>query len=310
MISQVPIQVANAAALVGLGFTRIEVWHSGDSGASFQEITAHAVGPAILSSLPAKNTFNMGGHELRFILDGGTEKVVDFAPFNTQWTPAQVADQINTVVAGLASVFGKTVVLTGSTNGRVASILITYNDATDLGWVAGQEVRGVDVRPTLSGGTLYYLYTDLGGDPTDLYKWRFSADGVNPVSAFSSFVNGNSPPLTNNTIYATATFLDLNGLPAQRTIVIVSDSSPDRIGGYVVGSELPLVVTADANGFLAVPLVVGATVRVAIEGTAFVREFVVPGTAGSSFDLLAVMATAPDPFTIQVPPPFLTRRSI
>jgi hypothetical protein len=64
------------------------------------------------------------------------------------------------------------------------------------------------------------------------------------------------------------------------------------------------------NGFLAIPLTVGQTVRVAIDGTAVVREFVVPGPPNSLFDLLQAIATANDPFTVQVPPPFLTRRSL
>lgn len=319
MITQVPILVSNAAALVDLGFTRVEVWHSGNQGTSFQEITASVAGRALLVSKPAMNTFTMGGRLLKFRLNGADEVSVSFQSLLTNWTPQQVADQINLVVSGLASVqsSAKTITLSGST-GRVSSIEITYNDASDLGWVSGQVVRGTDARIVLDDATLSYLYTDLGGDPTDLYKWRFSANGVNPISAFSAVIPGNIPPPTDNVAYATALFLDLSGVPIQRTVIFVSDGTPQSIDEgldvgvqpYTVGNETPLVVRSDANGFLQVPLVVGTKLRAAIEGTAFVREFVVPGPPGEVFDLLTVLATAPDPFTVQTTPPFLTRRSI
>lgn len=312
MIAQVPIPVANVTALLTLGYTRIEVWHSGDKGLSFQEITSSAAGPAVLSSNPAVTMFLMGGRQLELQINGGSTQTITFDPMLKFWTPTQVAAQINTVIAGLASVSGSQVVLTTSTTGRVSSILIVYNDATDLGWVAGQQVNGTDARIPLINSQLIYLYTDLGGSPSDLYKWRFSADGVNPISVFSLPVNGSAVPLSSNTVFATATFMDATGQAVQRTVIVASPSAPESIGSppITTGSELPLTFQSDSNGFLQIPLIVGATVRVAIDGTALVREFVVPGPSGSSFDLLQVMASASDPFTVQVPPPFLTRRSL
>ncbi len=313
MIAQVPIQAANAAALIALGYTRIEVWHSGDQGATFQEITAHVAGPAVLASSAAQNTFRLGGRQLEFIINGGTLKTVTFSSMLVNWTPAQVRDQINTVVPSLASLDGSglVVLLTTATTGRVSSINIIYNDGADLGWVAGQQVNGTDVRITLSGSTFYYLYSDVAGSPSDLYKWRFSADGVNPISVFSPPQQGNIPPLVANVAFATATFIDASGRPVVRTVIVVSSAIPTEVGSppLIVGSETPLIFQSDANGFLQFPLVVGSVVRVAIDGSALVREFTVPGSPGSSFDLLTVMAAAPDPFTVQVPPPFLTRRS-
>src|SRR5579872_7618140 len=100
----------------------------------------------------------------------------------TYWTPTQVANQINMTLTGAtASVVGNTVVITSTATGRVASINVIYNDATDLGWTAGQQVNGTDARLTLVGTTYLYIYSDVAGDADTLYKWRFSANGVNPV---------------------------------------------------------------------------------------------------------------------------------
>lgn len=317
MIAQVPIQVANAAALVALGYTRIEIWESDDEGATFNEITSPSVAPAVLTSSPANTMFRMAGTQLELQIGGGATQTVTFSSMLTYWTPTQVANQINLSLTGaVASVSGNSVVITTSGPGRVASINVIYNDAADLGFQAGQVVNGKDVRVTLVGSTFYYLYTDVAGDSDALYKWRFSANGVNPISNFSAVVPGNQPPLQSNVAFATATFVSSTGIPVSRTVIVASAASPyeQPAGGgnpaLVVGDETPLTFTADENGFLQIPMVVGATLRVALDGTTLVREITVPGPAGSAFDLLAVMATAPDPFTVQVPPPFLTRRSL
>jgi hypothetical protein len=105
----------------------------------------------------------------------------------------------------------------------------------------------------------------------------------------------------------TANFIGLDGRPQKRSIVVVSDQM-QNIGGRVVGTQLPLVAESDDFGHLELSLVQGMLVRVAIEGTAYVREFTVPSTP--TFDLLSVMASAPDPFTVQIPLPFLNRRSL
>jgi hypothetical protein len=153
-----------------------------------------------------------------------------------------------------------------------------------------------------------YPYTDPTGEPETRYKWRFSANGLAPLSGFHGPISGVAPPLAGVDLSTcTAQFIGLDGKPQKRRIVIVSDQLLS-LGGNLTGAELPLIVDSDDFGYLQVSLVQGAVVRVAIEGTAFVREFTVPST--DTFDLLAVMAAAPDPFTVQVPLPFLNRRSL
>jgi len=308
MIVQLTITVANVDSLIGLGFTRAEIYASTDEGSSYAEITSSTAQPATLTSLPAASTFRMGGKQLRLVVNGGAEVSILFSTLTTYWTPVQVASRINDIVPGLATTLDGKVVLTSPTTGRVSSLLITYNEATDLGLAAGTRSYGTDARPVLTLGQFFYTYTDVAGLSTNRYKWRFSANGSNPVSEFSQRVFGSAAPLGSAPMsVGTALFVGLDGRAQKRRIVVVSDNAPAAINGLVVGNELPITVDADDFGFLYVPLVQGARVRIAIEGTAYVREIVVPST--SSFDILQAMAAAPDPFSVQVPPPFLIRRS-
>lgn len=307
MVVALSIPVANVAQLLGLGFTTIEVWRSTDEGNLYFEVTAASPTAATWTSDEAATLFRMGGTSLRFVIDGGDEETVNFSSTLTYWTPTQVVSRINEVVAGLASVDDGAVVLTSPTTGRASTIEITYNDAHDLG--DGEYVPGKAARPELDEDVLLYGFSDPIGSTDDRYKWRFSDDGASPISSFSDRVFGLTAPVDADLMsVATALFIGLDGRAKQTTVIIVSDGNPRSIGGYLVGSDLPLSAVSDALGFLQVPLVRGVTIRVAIEGTAFVREITVPDEA--SFDLLEAMAAADDPFTVQRTLPFLNRRSL
>lgn len=310
MVVQISIPVSNVADLLAAGYTHIEVWQSTDGGNLYSEVTAPAETPATLQSAVASTTYRVGGRMLGFQLNGGPEALVTFNPLVDYWTPAQVASRINEVAVSAASVAPdfKSLFVTSPTTGRASSVTITYNDAHELGFSAGQSVVGLAQRFALSPGTLIYTFTDVAGRSEDRYKWRFSNPETGLKSEFSTRIFGNSPPVDPNLVsIATGHFLGLDGRP-KKTTVLVGPTGVQNIGGFVSGIDGPLVVTTDNNGFLNVPLLRGAHVRVAIEGTSFIRELVVPDTA--SFDLLSAMEAAPDPFSIQSPPPFLIRRSL
>lgn len=308
MVVQLSIPVAEVSSLIGLGFTRIEVWQSIDQGNSYQEATAASPAAAFIDSKDALTTFQMGGRLLKVIVNGGAEASILFSGLIQYWTPLQVANRINEVVPGLASVVGVAVRLTSPTTGRVSSLLVTYCDAHDL-YDAGAAAVGKAVRITLVSGTFLYTFSDVAGILDHRYKWRFTANGVNPISEFSERVFPTPIPATGIALsVGSARFLGLDGRPQKRSIILVTDAPPSPISGFAVGDEAPMVIESDEEGLLQLVLVQLSKVRVAIEGTAYVREFTVPATP--SFDLLTVMAAAVDPFTIQTSPPFLTRRSI
>lgn len=310
MVIQLSILVGNVSDLLGLGYTRIEVHQSTDQGNSYQEITSSAAQSALLESLEANTTFQMGGRLLKLKVDGGTEQSISFSGLIEHWTVLQVVNRINEVVASLASVSDTKVLLTSPTSGRTSSIEITYNDAYSLGWTTGQKVFGKSSRITLVSGTFIYNFPDQAGTSDDRYKWRFSANGSNPISEFSNVVSGQTAPSidASNLSVGTARFYDAGGRPKRTRILVAIDSVPQSLVSVFVTADQPLTIDSDGDGFLQVTLIRGSRVRVAIEGTAYVREFIVPNV--SAFDLLTVMSTSTDPFTIQTTPPLLTRRTI
>jgi hypothetical protein len=305
---QVSIPASNVVDLLDMGFTTIEVYRSDDDGLHYPSITSATPAPAFLETVEAHSTFRVGGKSVRFEVDGGVEKTVEFPLLTEYFTPALVADAFNAVVADIAAVVGMKVVLTSASSGPNSSLVITYCDALELGFSAGDTARGSAAHIALNPAILLYVFSDVNGFGAARYAWRFSAGGANPKTELLGFVQGSNPPaLGVNTALCQARFVGLDGKPLKSRIIIVSDAV-QLVAGMALGNELPLVVDSDQYGYLEVPLVQGAKVRVAIEGTAYVREFTVPATA--TFDLLTMMAAAPDPFTVQVSAPFLIRRSL
>jgi hypothetical protein len=319
------LPVANAAALVAAGYTTIEVWSSAPLPApvAFSEVTSATALAAVLTSSAAQTQFQLGGTSFSFSINGGAAQTVSFDSVLLYWTPAQVVTEINSVVAGLASLdpTETMVVLTSPTTGRASSLQILATTASALGWLPGQSASGTDARLTLVGSQIIYPYNDLGGVNGALYKWRFSVNGANPISDFQppGFPIEGYPPAvsTVNTTLAIAQFIDLAGRPKKAKIIIALDENPSQFGSSTpplpsaVAGQGPQsqVFCSDDMGLLQVQLIQGLQIRVAIEGTAYVRQITVP-TGVTSFDLLAAMAAAPDQFTIQTPLPYLIRQHV
>jgi len=308
MAAQITIPVSNVLTLLETGFSVIEVQQSKDSGNSYHAVTASSPDSAFLDSALPNTLYRMGSKVLKFVLDGGQEQVVSFGSVLDFWTASQVAGRINEISPTTAFVVNGRVRLGSPTTGRGSSVVITYCDATDLGWFVGDLAHGHDQHLILIEGTLVYTYLDIAGAIGDLYRWRFSNDGIIPFTEYATRVEGTAPSSASPTSIATAFFVGLDGKPRQRSILIVGSALPQLISGFITGDEAPLIVKSDELGFLQVPLVRGSVVRVAIEGTALVREFTVPNV--DTFDLMTALSTAPDPFTVQIPAPLLTRRNI
>lgn len=303
------ILVGNVVELLSLGFTHIEVHQSIDQGNSYQEITSPYATAARLESSEAQTTFQMGGKLLKVKIDGGAAVSISFSSLITNWTALQVANRINEIVPGLATISGNIITLTSPTTGRASSVEITYSDATDLGWDAGDLSYGTLARIPLSIGTMLYQFIDVAGSSTDRYKWRFSANGENPISTFSAVFQGQMAPLlpSSSLTVALARFYGPDGQPKKTRVLIAVDSIPQNIDGAFIGAGPLLVVDSDDLGFFQATMIRGARVKVAIENSSFTREFVVPNA--NSFQLLDAMTAVPDPFTVQSVPPLLIRRS-
>lgn len=301
------ISVADVDTLLALGFSKIEIWCSTDEGASYQELTASDKAYPVLKALPANTEYRVGGYSMSFKLDGGPELTVRFDQLLETATAVQVAELINDVSPGLATVSNNTVVLTGPTSGRCGAVEITYCDAHDL-FAEPVIVRGLDARISLSPGVYLYTYFDVAGSLDFRYKWRFSNDGSLPISSFSErgfAQSGRVPDIA--TAVAITRFIDAEGRPYPGR-VIAAPVGGDQVAGFLVGGNVAKTYVADENGLLQIQLVQGARMRIAIEGTDIIKEITVPALA--AFDLLQEMGAAPDQFTVQTTEPFLTRRSL
>lgn len=308
MVAQISIPVADVAALMTGGFTKLEIEKLTEDGSYTLITNATAVG-ARIQTAPANTLYRMGGRTIGFSINGAAEQLVTFDPVLEYWTPTQVANRVNEVIPTIASLTGISVRFSSPTTGRGSTIAATYSTAPDLGLEVGFVSLGQDASITLAPLTYVYTYVDVAGAVGDKYKWRFTNGGAAPISnSYGPLLGGAQISSGIVVSIATAYFSGLDGRPKKSSVVIVCDRPPATMGVTAVGNDRPMIYTSDDNGFLQVPLVQGAVVRVAIEGTAYVREITVPATG--TFDLLAAMSTAPDPFTVQVPPPYLIRRTI
>lgn len=307
LVNIISIPAGDAATLLNLGYSTIEVYESHDEGASYDEITAPSFLPAFVSSAVG-NTYGVGGLSLTFKANGGSPITVDFSSVIPRWTPQQVADRVNQVSPGVASVVDGAVVLSSVLVGRSSSIEVISSPG-DMNFPSGRMV-GKDVRLQLFEDAQLYTYYDVAGGTNSRYKWRFSNNGASPFSNFSTYVYGSGQAAvdTSRVSLATARFVSMDGRPMRQNVLIAPVGTPIVADGVTIGTDRTSVYTSDADGQLQIPLVKGLRVRVGIEGTPFVREFVVPDQP--SFDLLQVMSAAPDVFTVQTVPPLLTRRSL
>ena len=107
---------------------------------------------------------------------------------------------------------------------------------------------------------------------------------------------------------ATCRFIRPDGVPYQQKVLISALDVVASTGTFLVTPGMTMAYESDSSGLLEFSLLRNLRVRVALEGTTFIREFVVPDAA--TFDLLTVMAAAPDMFTVQTPAPLMIRRNI
>jgi len=157
----------------------------------------------------------------------------------------------------------------------------------------------------LVGGTYAYTFLDPVGTPKRRYRWRYSANGSAPISPFFPWVLGTQRLADVPISIGTMRFVGMDGVIRPGTLLVAALDSATT-GAMFVGDMRAF--TSDSTGFLAVPLVQGSNVRIAIEGTSIVRDILVPAT--DTFDIMSAVAAAPDQFTVQTVAPMLTKRAL
>lgn len=166
-------------------------------------------------------------------------------------------------------------------------------------WAAVANVLSSQDPTRWDGADGVYFYNDATG--TDAFYYRVTVvDGDGARS-------GPSVPFRASVdiALALAKVIGATGEPV-RTTFIVSGVGAKVLADFLVIGQTKTYET-DAAGSVAIPMIRGARVVVAIDGTTVVRELDVPDE--SSFDLMHALTATPDMFTIQELPPLVSRRS-
>jgi hypothetical protein len=293
----------------------IQVWRSPDQSGSpvpYVEITAASPEPAIIDS--SIGPWTLDGQSLGVSLSGADLVSVVFS--GTDLLDLQsVIDQINEVIPGFASESGEDtgrLRLTSPITGTGASILLIGNAATTMSLLT-TKVNGKGARLGLVSTNTTYLVRDFDGSLSYWYKTRFYSTKTKATSAFSSPRQGASTTAVSEsfTSVAKVNLADGSGAPvAGRRIIFVPVSvRVVDVGGGTLYGAMPgvdrLIITTDDTGHAEMSLIRGASYRVFFEGTTYQREFTVPDS--SEFNLLTILSSIPDVFSIVQTPPMPIR---
>lgn len=305
-------------------YDEIEVWRSttGANG-TYTEITAASPAAATLVGTIA-SPWNISGQSLTITLDNADPVTVTFTGTNPLDTTAVLA-AINAVVPGLASEVPSStagqntglIQLVSLTTGTGSSLLVSGTAAATLG-LGTTKVNGKADRISLASPTALYPFQDFDGDPTYWYKTRYLSSTSQAVSSYSDPQQG-IPQLVIPTALltlVTVNLIDGTGAPiVGRRVIFVPTTNAVVSSGNVNYGSLPgvdrIVMTTNDSGYAGVSLVTGQTFKVFFEGTSYQREFTVPAVTppATSVDLLTVLSTENDPFTIVQAPPMPIRTS-
>lgn len=289
-------------------FDRIEIHRSTTgSGGPFTEITAPAATAAQVDGTVA-GPFNLNGLTLDLTVDGVAVPVT-FAgidPFDL----ASVISQINSVVSGVAGEVPTDtdmLRLTSTITGTGSAVLVAAGAAATVLGLSTTQVNGLGSRITLASGTTDYQFLDLDGADSYFYTTRYSSTTSATVSAFSEPRQGSAGVVApaSELVRAELSLLDGAGKPVVGRCVrfILQNSQAVDTTNYfaIPGVDANVLVVTTESGFASIDLLKGGQYRMIIEGTSFIREFVVPDTG--PFDVLALAGTSPDPFDIVQAPP-------
>lgn len=282
-------------------------------GGTYTSLTDLTPQPARLQP-PNPSPYNVVSKTLTVIRDSHAQVSIIFTGIDPL-SAAQLVPQFNAALGAVvaAEVLGQ-LHLTSTIVGTASKLKIVGGMAAPVfGWADGTKDIGEEAHIQLMAGQSLYSFTDNDGEATYYYRAQFLNTTTGLTSAESSPFRGDAGTLVDasNLSIAKVDLIDGSGvaLPNQE-ITFYGVNEVFSIQGFQIAlTRKPITITTDNGGHAEVPLVKGTKWKVVFEGTSFIREFVVPTT--STFDLLALLATAPDPFKIvEVQFPAAPRRTI
>ena len=293
-------------------FDRIQVWRSinGEHG-DYSEITAATEAPASLTGTVA-GPWAVSGKTLSIVLNSADPIPVVFTgadPLNI----SAVIHAINTAIPNLASDSSGKLKLTSPILGTGSSLQVSGDAAPILG-LSTNKVDGLAARIYLVDPTCEYIFRDYGGLDTYWYKTRYFSTATGSVSSFSDARQGNPQSVLPVELMSRAyvRLTDVAGRPIVNRRIIFVPQTPQvvtadtEVFGILPGFDR-VIITTDYNGFAEVSLLRGMPMKAFFEGSSYHRDFVVPNQ--TEFDLMTVLSTEPDPFTVTTTPPMIVRVS-
>lgn len=298
-------------------YDRIQYWRStsGKTGA-YTEITSQE-GTAATIVGTTNAPFTLDTLQLNISLNGADPVEIVFGaddPVNIVDLITKINTQFPVSIAAPYEADTRKLQLTNPTVGTQSSIQLSGSALTALGLVT--TASGTAPRTLMGNRNTTYAFADYAGDPTFWYKSRFYSSLTGAVSAFSPPQQGGPLQVLSDSslVLATVDLTDVTGAPVVGRRIIIVPSMMQRIAnGSINFGLLPsgarIELTTDDAGHAETLLVVGSTVKVFFEGSGYSRECVVPALVdpATSIDLLAVLSTQPDPFSIIQAPPMPIR---
>jgi len=287
-------------------FDAMRIRRSTSQSGPWTEITAVAAAAAVLQGSVA-GPFALATKILQFKLDSLPQTNITFTGTDPL-TVDQAAAQINAVHAGIASNVSNKLKLTSLLTGTQSKLeIVGGSAATVLGFVNGQRDIGEEAYINLVPGTSIYNFYDRDADGAGGQKFYYEAAYYNTTTFLTSEW---SEPFEAEP--GTAISADKLSLGSIDLVDVEGVSTPDQEITFVPMWE-PLTVeskqvamvrkavtiTTNNSGHAEISLVRGLKVKVIFAGTSFIREIQVPDAP--TFDLVALMAAAPDPFNPQFP---------
>jgi len=296
------IFVSDIAGVLGsYNVIRVRRSITGDSG-PWSELTAAAPTAATLLA-PTTGNYDVVGKTLTLKIDSGVDTDVVFTGVG-QLTTAQVVNQVNAVIAGIASDDGNALRLTSTLLGTQSKVEIVGGGAVaDFGWSDGDRDIGEEVYELLVAGTTVYYFTDNDGEPDYYYQAAFYHTTTGLISAWSDPFLGDTGSVIDaaNLSIGTVDLVDASGVSVEgQEITFYSQHEPIQVQGYQVALlRSPITITTNTSGHAEISLVRGLKVKVVFEGTSLIRDITIPDAA--TFDLLDLLANATDPHDVVEP---------
>lgn len=297
-------------------FDTMRVQRSEADTGPWTELTADGPQAAVLPGTE-DSPFSVSAKTMQLQVDSGNIHDIVFTGVNPL-TVDQVADQINAVEAGVASDLAGKLNLESTLTGTQSKLYLPGGGAlADLGFTAADRDIGEEDYITLVAGESSYNFYDRDGngtgDQTFFYQVAFYSKATGLTSEWSKPFEAEPGTVitAGNLSIGSIDLVDAQGVsqPDHRITFYPLQEPLEVEGFHVALMRAPVTVVTNNSGHAEVTLVRGLRVKMVIEGTAYVREFAVPDE--TSFNVLELAATAPDPFNPILPDyPFAIRRTL